>query len=354
MKLTAVDPLVMELSGTTIVISSPRLRTRLRVTPRVAELLIAARSGLDASEDNATVAKLVQAGFLVAADVGEATVPAPWQEWGTTAWSFHARIRDTPFVVNDAERLKAYRARLATRARPSSVRPSRSDQILLLPRVRTGRADSYFSVLERRRTHRDFVDHDLALDSFSDLLHYTFAPLRFADAGEMGVLQLRGAASGGARHETEAFVFVFTVSGVEPGLYHYDNIRHGLVPLSAAGGRDQLEHLTHNQGFFRRACFGVLMVAVADRMSWKYPNPVAYRILLNNVGHVAQVFSMTAAALGVGAAMTGAIRGTEADAMLGLDQPREFTTFALGCGLPVLGPDNLPKAVRTPRTPWLD
>src|SRR4051794_10289413 len=43
-------------------------------------------------------------------------------------------------------------------------------------------------------------------------------PLRFADDGPMGVLQLRAAAAGGARHETEAFVFVVTVAGVQPGL----------------------------------------------------------------------------------------------------------------------------------------
>jgi len=285
---------------------------------------------------------------------GPMVPPSPWREWGTLAWSFHNRTRDTRFVSTDPEQLEGYLTRILDQPRPSSTRPPVCDEILLLPRVRTPLNSPFRDVLEGRRTHRDFIAHELGVDAFADLLHYSFAPLRFADAGPMGVLQLRAAASGGARHETEAFVFVFSVSGVQPGLYHYDNIRHGLVPLVGDASRDQLEHLTHDQGFFRHACFGVLTVAVADRMAWKYPHPVAYKLLHHNIGHVAQVFSMTAAALGLGAALTGAIRNTEADTLLTLDQPREFTTFALACGLPILGPNAMPKAVRAASSPTAD
>jgi SagB-type dehydrogenase family enzyme len=228
------------------------------------------------------------------------------------------------------------------------VRAAPSERVLLLPRVRTPLSVPYRDVLEGRRTHRDFEDRPIGLDTFSDMLHYCFAPLRFADAGPMGVLQLRASASGGARHETEAFVFALNVTGVRPGLYHYDTIRHGLSPLGGRAGRAELEHLTHHQGFFRQASFGVLTAAVAHRMAWKYHHPRTYKLLLQNVGHVAQVFSMTATALGLGAAITGAVRDTEADTLLGLEQPGEFTTFALACGFPVRGPDGLPLALRTP------
>ncbi|HZN16644.1 MAG TPA: SagB/ThcOx family dehydrogenase [Micromonosporaceae bacterium] len=347
--LFAVDPLVMEASGGRIVVSSPRLSKRLRVVPPVAAMLLAARAGIDPAEYPAgAVDKLVEAGFLLA-ERQASGAPVPWDGWGTTAWSFHNRNRDTPFVVADAGQVATYRERISARPRPSSVRPPCSDRVLLLPRVRTALDLPYRDVLERRRTHRSFVDAPVELDMFSDMLHYCFAPLRFADAGEMGVLQLRANASAGARHETEAFVLVLNVSNVDPGLYHYDNIRHGLELIRPDVGRDHAEHLTHGQGFFRTAAFGVLTAAVADRMSWKYPHPRAYKMLLHNVGHVAQVFSMTATALGLGAALTGAIRDSEADALLGLDQPREFTTFALACGHPERGTDGMPASVRVAR-----
>lgn len=346
-RLRTVDPLVMEVSGTKITISSPLATKRLRVGPVVAQILISARAGfVPASSPPATIARLVESGFLVDADSSLAAIGAPWDEWGTTAWNFHTRVRDTNFVIN--AQLTEYKERLATRSRPSSIRRPASDRILLLPRVRSPLGVSFREVLEGRRTHRNFVEHTLDLDAFSDLLHYSFAPLRFIDAGDMGVVQFRASASGGARHETEAFVFVFNVASVHPGLYHYDNIRHGLEPLRDDVGRAELEHITHGQGFFEHASFGVLTAAIAERMSWKYPHLMAYKMLLHNVGHVAQVFSMTAAALGLGAAITGAIRDSEADRLLGLREPGEFTTFALGCGLAVLGQDGLPTVTHPP------
>ncbi|HWH01943.1 MAG TPA: SagB/ThcOx family dehydrogenase [Pilimelia sp.] len=351
-RLRTVDPLVLEVTGGRITVSSPRLRRRLVVGRSVAALLLAARDGLppDTRTPAATLTALTEAGFLVDADEPPQPPAAPWRDWGPLAWSFHTHTRDVPFLSAEPTALAAYRERIETRPRPSGVRAAASDRVLLLPRVRSALDVPFRSVLETRRTHRTFVAHELALDPFADLLHYSFAPLRFADAGPMGVLHLRASASGGARHETEAFVGVFSVAGVEPGLYHYDNIRHGLVPVRGDVGRAEFEHLTNGQGFFGQAAFGVLTVAVADRMSWKYVHPHAYRMLLHDVGHVAQVFSMTATALGLGAALTGALRNTEADTLLGLDRPREFTTFALACGLPLRGPDGLPAKVRTPRT----
>jgi SagB-type dehydrogenase family enzyme len=355
--LFTVDPLVMEVSGEKIVVSSPRITRRLRVDPSVAALLLAARDGLQPTTvaqnpgSGTAIAKLVSYGFLVSSEDRDTTVEAPWGDWGLTAWSFHTRNRDTRFVGSpghDEQMIAPYREKILSRPRPSSVRAARSDRILLLPRVRTPLDVPFRSVLENRRTHRHFADEPIDLDRFSDMLHYCFAPLRFVDAGQMGTLQLRASASGGARHETEAFVFVLDVAGVEPGIYHYDNIRHGLEPIRIGDHRATLDHLTYEQDFVNHACFAVLTVAVADRMSWKYPHPRAYKLLLQNVGHVAQVFSMTACALGLGAAITGAIRDSEADKLLELDQPREFTTFALACGVPILSPEGLPAAIKAP------
>jgi SagB-type dehydrogenase family enzyme len=340
----------MECTGDKIVISSPRLGRRLRVSPAVVRLLVASRSGVPPEADPAAVATLVDAGFLIKPDGEPAPAPIPWRDWGLAAWAFHQAVRDTRFVVSEPGQLARYQEKISARARPTSVRPPAGDRILLLPRVRTRMRVDFQQVLEDRRTHRHFADRALPLDAFSDLLHYSFAPLRFADAGDMGVLQLRAGASGGARHETEAFVAVFDVAGVAAGLYHYDNIRHGLVPMANHADRADFEHLTHGQGFFTSASFGVLTVAVADRLSWKYPHPIAYRMLLHNVGHTAQVFSMVATALGLGAAITGAFRNSDADRLLELDQPREFTTFALACGVPVPGEDGLPRGVHAPRT----
>jgi len=344
-----VDPLVVEISGPKVVMSSPLVKKRWVVGPAIADIILAVQAGKPIDEHPpATIRKLLEVGLLVDGEEAQDEPSAPWDAWGVTAWSFHHRVRDTDFVhTDDLSRVSQYRERLRSRSMPSSFRTPVSNRILLLPRVRCPLTIPFRDVLEGRRTHRHYVDQTLSLDMFSDMLHYTFAPLRFADAGEMGTLQLRACASGGARHETEAFVFVFNVASVRPGLYHYDNLRHGLEPINENAGRDELEHITHEQGFFRNAAFGVLAAAVAERMSWKYPHPMGYRMLMHNVGHMAQVFSMTATALGLGASLTGAIRESVADSLLGLHQPSEFTTFALACGFPARGPDGMPQSIRT-------
>jgi SagB-type dehydrogenase family enzyme len=342
----AVQPLVIELAEQRFVISSPRVSKRFRVGSSIVEMLLRARTFIDADDyPERDVSVLAAAGFLLDAAEPEPATPVPWDVWGTAAWSFYRRIRDSNHVLAMSD---AYMERVRTQPGPSSVRAPASDRILLLPRVRTDLTMPFRAVLEGRRTHRDFQDRPLDLDRFSDMLHYGFAPLRFADAAELGTVQLRASASGGARHETEAFVFVLNVTNIDPGLYHYDNIRHGLVPVNQDAGRAELESLTHGQRLFENAAFGVLTVAVAARMAWKYPHPMAYRMLLHNVGHVAQVFSMTATAMGLGAALTGAVKDTEAERLLGLAGPGEFTTFALACGFPVLGADGMPPDIRPP------
>ncbi|MFD6162961.1 SagB/ThcOx family dehydrogenase [Nocardia sp. NPDC060256] len=350
--LRTVDPLIVEASGGGFRISSPRCEKRLRVAPYIVELLVAARNGLGKndfrSDTEGPIRLLTEYGYLVTENP---PTPSPWDTWGTTAWTFHQRVRDTPFIDNTSPTATAaYLEKVSRRPRPSSFRVRPDARILLLPRVRVRCDVRYLDVVQARRTHRHFDGEPLDLDRFSDMLHYTFAPLRFADAGALGVLQLKAAASGGARHECEAFVLALDVDQVAPGLYAYDGVRHGLVPIDATVTRDQAEWLTHGQGLFRTAAFGVFTAAVADRMAWKYLNARAYKLMLHNVGHMAQVFSMTAAALGLGAAITGAIRDTEADRLLGLDMPSEFTTFAMACGVPLLRADGLPLSIKLPST----
>ncbi|MGW7540962.1 SagB/ThcOx family dehydrogenase [Streptomyces sp. NPDC054770] len=361
MKLRLIDPVFFSVRADGTYMSSPRIKGRLKVHPSVAGVLTTAVHGVDpqalAAESEAVahaVERLRGLGYLVPVDdAGDDELPGPWREWGALTWQFHQSIRDTPFIRPESEGVDEYHEGLRNRVRPANSKKTRPDEdVLLLPRVRARMPVSFQDVLEGRRTHRDFTGEATPLDAFATLLHYSFGPLRFIDAGPMGVLQLRANASGGSRHETEAYVVALNVRGVEPGTYRYDGIRHGLVSVGEPVSRETMEHLTFRQGFFEAAGFGVFTTAFATRMSWKYRNPRAYKVLLHNVGHMAQVFSMTAAALGLGAAMTGAFRDTEVEGLLGSPGPDEFATFALACGRPVLGDADLPARYRVPVVPF--
>lgn len=362
MKLRLTDPVFFTVRGDGTYLSSPRIKGRVKVHPSMVGILTSNLDGIDTealaaeSEKLAlAIGKLHELGYMASVDeVEESELPAPWKEWGALAWQFHQSIRDAPFVRPESEGITEYYELLDESDRPANSKRMEPDgKILLLPRVRARMPVSFQDVLEGRRTHRDFSGDPVPLDEFATLLQYSFGPLRFIDAGRMGVLELRANASGGSRHETEAYVVVVNVLGVEPGIYRYEGIRHGLVPVREAVPTETLEHLTFNQGFFEKAGFGVFTTAFSTRMSWKYRHPRAYKMMLHNVGHVAQVFSMTSVALGLGAAITGAFRDTEVERLLGNCEAGEFATFVMACGIPVTAGDGLPVRCQVPSAPFV-
>ncbi|MER5863017.1 SagB/ThcOx family dehydrogenase [Kitasatospora sp. NPDC002040] len=369
--LRAVDPIFIQPTPTGILVSSPLVADRLRVAPQVAELLLAARNplpenvadiglGLTPKTYGTALRQLLRLGFLVedgdgvegVEDGGAVATPAPWDAWGDVAWWFHQRSRNVMYL-SDPERIDEFKTELLGTRRPSAFPRTEPDRpVLLLPRVRAAMPATFQDVLEQRRTHRSFRDEPVPIEAFATLLHYCFAPLRFVDCGDLGVTQLRASASAGARHEAEACVAVFNVEDVAPGLYRYDPVRHGLTAIDGPADREQWEELTFRQGFFETGGFGVVTVAASERMSWKYRHARAYRSLLQNVGHVAQVFSMTATALGLGAAITGAFQDDALEELLALDAPTEFATFVMVCGRPLTRANGLPVSGRAPTVPW--
>ncbi|WP_327297783.1 MULTISPECIES: hypothetical protein [unclassified Streptomyces] len=220
MQVRAVNPVFVSMDGAEIFASSPLVPKRVRLHPKIAELVISARESTDLDlltggdeQIRQAALSLLSLGFLTETDGADADgkgetvgVPSPWRQWGNLAWLFHTSIRNAPFVRGSEHEIPEYFERLAERGeKPANSKALADDgEIVFLPRVWADMNDSFKSVLEGRRTHRDFSDEPIAIDEFSSLLHYTFGPLRFVDAGSMGVLQLRASASGGARHEVEA------------------------------------------------------------------------------------------------------------------------------------------------------
>ncbi|WP_327411430.1 SagB/ThcOx family dehydrogenase (plasmid) [Streptomyces sp. NBC_01281] len=358
--LKAVDPLFIQHTQSGLYATSPRVPVRLKVGEKAAHLLLALREPADVEEISIPgaapdgvremAAQLTKAGFLVQ-DTDSDQYPAAWSQWGTVAWLFHEQIRDAPFVNIDSSDADEYKQDLSQRTRPSSFKDHGDAPVLLLPRVWSRLDISLKDVLEGRRTHRKFTGQPVTLDDFSTILHYGFAPLRFANAGQMGVLPLRANASGGSRHETEAYVAVINVEGIDPGLYLYDGIRHALILINPDTDGAVLDHLTYEQGFFGdSAAFGIITSAVVERMTWKYPHPRAYKLMMHNVGTVIQNFSMITWALGLGAAITGGFRDTETEQELKLDPMKEFPTFFMSCGVPERADNGMPVSYRTART----
>lgn len=355
----AIDPILLHPIGDRVRLMSPKARQCILVDNEIAQLVLAAQHGISKTAGGdrlgwarnryaAITRELAGYGYLVDDAKCTQAVTAPWNDWGTLAWAYHANLMHRSKLE---ESLPPGPLEDAPDA-PSSFRDFTDEPVLLLPRLSPRTDMRFIDVLEQRRTHRHFASVAISDERLATLLKYTFGPLRFVDASPLGVMQLRAAASGGARHETDAYVYIFDVSNIESGLYAYDALRHGLVLIRPGLFREELDCLIFEQGPPSSAAFAVITVARTERLSWKYHDASAYRVVWQNVGCFAQIFSLLCSALGLGAAMTGAIKAEGARAALEITSPGDFVTFAMWCGEPLLREDGLPVSAPPRRTPF--
>lgn len=364
MHVRTVDPLFVELADGKAKLSSPNAKRQIAVAPEILDLLSLAQCGADsetsfsslglsAQAKDAAVAQLVELDFLTVCSPEDSprTNYAPWDAWGPVARTFHLFTRDVDYL-SDPDAVREHVDRIAAAQPPRAAAALLARDVLLLPRVWSGLDGVTLKhVLETRRSHRTFQPRAAALDDVSTALHYAFSPIRFAECGALGVLELRSYASAGARYETCAYVVVFNIDGVAPGIYRYDQLRHGLVVTKPEPAREDWEQLTFGQGFFATAAFAVVLVARSQDMSWKYRHARAYRSMLQNAGHAAQVFAMAATGLGLGCAMTGAFRDSDIEAAVGCADDDEMALFLIACGTPVLS-NGMPLDAEPPTSPW--
>lgn len=285
------------------------------------------------------VEALADAGLLLTGDGAEREerFVAAWANWGEEARYFHFATKNAVFT-DDSEAQRRADARWVVeqggpappifKSYPDAPRMYLTRDILPLD-------EGFGSVLTRRRTHRHFTGGPVDLRRFSTLLHLCFAPMKLYDGGDLGTLMLRTSPCGGARHEVEPYVAVFDVTGVPPGLYHYNVESHALELLDPGFDRDALAGLTFEHTMSLPSAFVCFLTGVFIRTMWKYHHSRAYRVTLLNTGHLGQTFALTCTALGLGPWQTAAFRDDRVERALGIDGFTESALYMLGAGVPV-------------------
>jgi putative peptide maturation dehydrogenase len=314
-----------------------------------------AQGGWSRSADHpaAAVAELLALGLVCGseAEPGDAPAAAPLADWFGPAALYHYASRWSEVVArddlpadaaaaaraaDDSERAFAHEADV--RGAPPAARHARGDasRAVPLPPPPQQPLDAW---LARRETHRLFDPaQPVGLDALSRLLHRSLGVLGAAPLGGGHVALRKHAPSGGGLHPVEGYVLAANVAGLAPGWYHYHAQDHRLAPLAAlereaAGAR--IVALTAGQRYFRDAALLVALTLRFPRHHWKYPRHAkAYRVMLIDAGHVAQLFALACTEEALGPFVTAAINEAELDAELGLDGVAEGAVVLLGCGVP--------------------
>lgn len=323
----------------------PGHRRWIEVTPDLLDLLSKAGEGADTDElaeqfpveerdrVRSAVGTLTELGVLVPQE-GAPPLPPLWERWGAVAERFHDEARNANYLVHSPARVELVEDIVAEGDSPDIFKEYPDKPVVMLPRRPLRLDERVEEVFATRRTHRRFTGAPVSLDQLGTLLFHSFAPHRFIHGGPFGAQQCRVSSSAGGRHEVEAYVVVYDVEGVQPGLYHYSAARHALELLDADAPRERVAELTYHQEPSYEGAFTVFTTAVANRLAWKYRHPRAYRLWMYDAGHYGQTFALAATALGLGPFQTVAFADSEVERFLGVDPDEEFAVYLLSAGVP--------------------
>lgn len=268
------------------------------------------------------------------------------QTWAFHDLLFHARSRrgrfDAPYggTYRFADRL----------APPPALKPAPAGESRELYRpdlARLERDDPPLArVQERRCSARDFDAQRPITDR--QLGEFLFRVARVKDcrqadvATDYGPIRMDFASrpypAGGGLYELELYAAVNVCANLDPGLYHYDPLRHRLTRL--CGRKPEVEGLLRDAAESTAIPEGnlqVLLILAArfPRLAWKYES-IAYALTLKHVGVVFQTMYLAATAMGLAPC---AIGGGDADLFVraaGTDYPAETSVgeFLLGSQRP--------------------
>ena len=178
-----------------------------------------------------------------------------------------------------------------------------------LPKPSVQGSVSIEQALTRRRSIRRFDPAPLSPRSLSQLV--------WAAQGVTDERGLRTAPSAGALYPLEVYVVPGAVSGLAPGVYHYDPKRHRLARTAVGEFRDRLAAAAYGQDWIADAPAVLVLAADHDRTLRKYGSR-ASRYVHMEVGHAAQNVYLQAEGLALGTCFVGAFSDEAIKELLGL------------------------------------
>jgi SagB-type dehydrogenase family enzyme len=202
-----------------------------------------------------------------------------------------------------------------------------SSSTIALPTPQPGVAVQLGDAIQTRRSRNTFTNAPIRLHDLSTVLALS------AGVTQEGDLPRRAAPSAGALYPIEVYPWLFSVSGVPPGLYHYAPLPHALEFVKPIDGWDELWPLLD------RGCEGAtpavvfVLTAHLPRVQAKYGER-GYRFALLESGHIAQNILLTATALGLNSLPAGGFFDAGLTYLLGVDGEDEIAVYVILAGHP--------------------
>lgn len=162
-----------------------------------------------------------------------------------------------------------------------------------------------------RRSQRNFSQEPLSLESVTTLLW---------SAGGLSVDAITGPTrtipSAGATYPLDVYLAASAVEGLEPGIYRYDHLEHGLQPVLSGDRVGAIAGAALNQQFIAEAPAVIALVAHFERTTGRYGER-GERYVYMDAGYASQNIYLLAGELGLVTVAVGAFDDGDMAEVLG-------------------------------------
>ena len=254
-----------------------------------------------------------------------------WGEWSPAAAFFHMSTKDAYSEKISKGEIEYIIQLMEARSLPRPEKRYPNASVVRLSE--TLRESEFTQVLLKRRTCRKFSSAQVKREVFGTLMQLSFAVQKWLTISGVGKLAQKTSPSGGALQPVETYVMVRRVTGVRPGIYHYDAIGRKLHKIRNGVSAANIQSYLAGQWWFRDAAFVVFLTGIFGRTQWKYDYARAYRAILIEAGHLCQTFCLTSTWLGLAPFCTIAMNDTAVEKALQIDGISESVLYAMGAGV---------------------
>lgn len=242
-------------------------------------------------------------------------------------WEFACKefIEATSYGYGDLEKGWHIKADLSKKP-PTYMKYKDAEVKISLGKPDFKEVSSLWSVLQLRRSKRNFIEKPITLEQLNLLLWGTQGI-----TADLGDYQVRTTPSAGALYPIETYMMVNNVEGLEKGLYHLNVEDWVLEGILLDDLSDFAYEVTEEQEMTKKAAVNFIWTAVIDRTLYKYKER-AYRYIFWDVGHVSQNMHIIATALGIGSCTMGHWYDKELNRFLGIDGEKHFSVLMASVG----------------------
>jgi SagB-type dehydrogenase family enzyme len=189
---------------------------------------------------------------------------------------------------------------------------------------------SFRALTHARRSPEGFTRHTMSLETLSAVLEAACG-VTGTKTSPFGVVALRAHPAAGALYSVQVYPIVLNVAGVQPGVYHYDPLRHELETVRAPIEEDDVLAASDQRETVRNAAVVYALSGDFKRFERKYGSN-GYRTFAMEAGHVSQNLVLATVAAGDAARPIGSWYEDALNRLLGFESYDERYLLAILAG----------------------